>query len=78
MTGGIGAAVAVDGPLGIELLEALLVGGDTAVTPDLLALQIERRAHPVEAVPGVVRTRIAVLLVNVRRALAGIAGANFR
>lgn len=54
MTGRVGAAVAVDGPLGIELLEALLVGGDAAITPDLLALQIQGRAHPIETVPVVV------------------------
>lgn len=78
VTGRVGAAVAADGPLGIELLEALLVGGDSAITPDLLALQIQGRAHPVEAVPGAVRARAAVLLVDVRGALAGFAGAHFR
>lgn len=78
VAGRVGAAVAVDGPLGVELLEALLVGGDAAVTPDLLALQVQGRADPVEAVAGVVRARVAVLLVDVRGTLAGVAGADFR
>lgn len=78
MTAGIGTAMAIDGALGVKLLEAFLVGSDTAVTPDLLALQVQSWTYPVEAVPGVVGTRIAVLLVNVRRALAGVAGAHFR
>lgn len=54
MAAGVGAAVAVDGSLRVELLEAFLIGGDPAVTPDLLALQIQGRAHPVEAVRGVI------------------------
>lgn len=78
MAADVGAAVAVDRALGIELLEALFVSGDSTVTPDLLALQIQRRAHPVEAVSGIVRAQIAVLLVDVRRALAGVAGTHFR
>lgn len=40
MTAGVGAAVAIDGSLRIELLEALLISNGPAVTPDLLALQI--------------------------------------
>jgi len=54
MAAGIGTAVSVDGSLGIELLEALLISSDAAVTPDLLALQIQSRTHSVEAVSGIV------------------------
>lgn len=78
MTAGVGAAVTVDRTLGIKLLETLLVSGDSAVTPDLLALQVQSWTHSVETMPGVVRTWIAVLLVNVRRALTSVTRAHFR
>ena len=48
---------------------ALQVG--ITVSPDEAALAVEGRANAVEAVALVVVARIAVLLVHVRRALAG-------
>jgi len=54
MAAGVGAAVSIDGSLGIELLEALLISSDAAVTPDLLALQIQSRTHSVKAVSSTV------------------------
>ena len=45
MTGGVGAAVSAQRSLRVELLEALLVRGNATVSPYLLALKIQRRAH---------------------------------
>lgn len=78
MTGGVSAAVSAQRSLGIELLEALLVRGNATVSPYLLALKIQRRTDAVITVSIVVGARISVLLVDVRRALTGLAGAHFR
>lgn len=78
MTGGVGAAVSAQRSLRVELLEALLVRGNATVSPYLLALKIQRRADAVVTIPVVVGARIPVLLVDVRRALAGLAGAHLR
>lgn len=78
MTGGVGAAVSAQRSLRVELLEALLVRGNATVSPYLLALKIQRRADAVITIPVVVGARIPVLLVDVRRALAGLAGAHLR
>lgn len=78
MTGGVGAAVSAQRSLRVELLEALLVRGNATVSPYLLALEIQRRADAVITIPVVVGARIPVLLVDVRRALAGLAGAHLR
>lgn len=78
MTGGVGAAVSAQRSLRVELLEALLVRGNATVSPYLLALEIQRRADAVVTIPVVVGARIPVLLVDVRRALAGLAGAHLR
>lgn len=76
VAGGVSAAVSVQGALGVELLEALLVRDDATVAPDLLALEVQDRAVAVVTVPGVVGAGVAVLLVNVRRALARAPGAD--
>jgi hypothetical protein len=44
------AAVTVHRTLAVKLLEALLVCAPTAITPDALALIVERRAIAIEAI----------------------------
>lgn len=78
MTGSVGAAMAVDGTLRVELFEALLVSCDTAVAPNLLALKIQSRADTVEAVTSVIRAWIPVFLINIRWTLTCFSGTNFR
>lgn len=70
------SAMAADRPLRIELIETLNVGSDTAVAPDLFALDVQRRTDAVETVT-VVGARRTVLLVNVRRTVARLAVAVF-
>lgn len=77
MTAIVGATVTVDGSFRIELLETLLIGDGSTVTPDLFALQIKSWTHPVETT-SVVGTRAAVFLIEIRRALAVKTGACFR
>lgn len=78
MTGRVSATVPAQRSFGIELLEALLVRGNATVSPYLLALKIQRWADTVITISIVVGARIPVLLVDVRRALAGLPGAHFR
>lgn len=78
MTGRVSATVSAQRSFGIELLEALLVRGNATVSPYLLALKIQRWADTVITISIVVGARIPVLLVDVRRALAGLPGAHFR
>jgi len=54
MAASIGTAVSVDGSLGIELLETLLISSDATVTPNLLALQIQSRTYSVKAVSSII------------------------
>lgn len=78
MAAGVSAAVAVNGALAVELLEALVAGGYAAVAPHLLALQVECRTRAVEAIAAVVGARAAVFPVDVRRTLTRVAGALLR
>lgn len=48
----IGAAMAVDRALGVELVVALTIGGRSAIAPDPFALHAQRRTVTVEAVTG--------------------------
>ena len=78
VTGSVGTTMSAERALGVELLETLFISGNAAVSPDLLALKIQRRANAVVTVSGVVRAGIAVLLVDILWALTGLAGTDFR
>lgn len=58
-----------DRALRVELVEALNVGADTAVTPNLLALNIQRRTDAVKAIAAFAARR-SVLLIDIVRAVA--------
>lgn len=70
--------MSLDRALRVVLLEALEVGRDAASSPDVLALDRQRRADAVEAVALGGAARDAVLLVHVRGALAGVTGTALR
>lgn len=64
--------------LGIELYETLVVRGNSTASPDLIALNIQRRANAVITMSSIVAARTSVFLVNIRRTLAVLSGTDFR
>lgn len=74
----IGAAMSTERALGIELYETLVVRGNSTASPDLIALNIQRRANTVITMSSIVPARTSVFLVNIRRTLAVLSGTDFR